>query len=125
MSNNRISPSNKIVQRVSAGVMELGLVFSMVLFPVASFASTATYQTQSSPAAVTIPGGGSVDLTVRGFCLNYGKPFPTGQMSAAGLAADNLRSALNYSIGKGYTDSNARQVELGIWYLVDNTWHVT
>jgi len=57
--------------------------------------------------------------------MDFGKPFPTGDTSPNGLAPDNVRAALNYSMGKGYTDNNAAQVELAIWYLRDNTWHNT
>ena len=126
MANNSARPGNRVVQQASALVMGLGLVMSTVLFPVASFASTGTYQA-TSPInnPVTIPAGGTVSLTIRGFCLEYGKPFPTGSMTVKGLAPDKVREALYYSIQKGYTDSNARQVELGIWNIQDNTWHAT
>jgi len=60
---------------------------------------------------------------VRGFCLDFGKPFPTGEMTGQGLADANIRSALNYAIQKGYTNGNAQQVEQAIWNLRDNTWH--
>jgi hypothetical protein len=79
-------------------------------------------QTQA-PRTITIAAGATATLTARGFCLDFGKPFPTQEMSPRSLAADRIRGALNYSIQKGYTEGNAPQVQLAVWYLRDNTWH--
>lgn len=81
------------------------------------------YQDQQQALRVfTVPAGGTATLTVRGFCLDYGKPFPTGPVTVKGVEDGRPRAALNYSIQKGYTDNNASQVQLAIWYLRDNTW---
>jgi LPXTG-motif cell wall-anchored protein len=84
-------------------------------------ASNGVYQAQQL-RSVTIPAGGSATLTVRGFCLEFGEPFPTGDTTARGAAVDRVRSALNYAVQRGYTEGNAAQVQLAIWYLSDNTW---
>src|SRR5215210_1018193 len=106
----------------SALLFGLGLTFSVALSPTVMSASTA-YQTQPGPSVVTIPAGGTATLTARGFCLDFGKPFPTGDTTARTLTTDRIRAALNYSIQKGYTEGNAQQVQLAVWYLRDNTWH--
>jgi hypothetical protein len=85
--------------------------------------SLASPPAQIAPQSVAIPAGGTVTIKVRGFCLVFGRPFPTGNMSINGLASDVTRNALTYAIQKGYTDSNAAQVQEAIWYLQDNTWH--
>jgi LPXTG-motif cell wall-anchored protein len=89
----------------------------------AASAKSNSYQAGQAPTVLTIAGGASASITVRGFCLDFGKPFPTGEMTARGLAADNVRAALNYSMQKGYTEGNAPQVQVAVWYLRDNTWH--
>src|SRR6476660_7502864 len=108
---------------VAALALVAGLIFGLALLaPGMASARSGTAQAQS-PTVLTIPAGGSATLTVRGFCLDYGKPFPTQETLATKLADDKIRAALNYSIGKGYTEGNPQQVELAIWYLRDNTWH--
>ncbi len=71
----------------------------------------------------SVPANGAVTLKARGFCLDFGKTFPTGSMSPLGAGKSNLVGALNYAVQKGYTESNAQQVQLAVWYLRDNTWH--
>jgi len=78
---------------------------------------------QQAPRTVTIAAGATATLTARGFCLDFGKPFPTQETTSRALAADRIRAALNYSIQKGYTEGNPQQVQLAVWYLRDNTWH--
>ena len=107
----------------SAGpvTLALGLMLSLFVSPILASASV-SQQTQA-PRTVTIAAGATATLTVRGFCLDFGKPFPTQDMAAKNLAADKIRAALNYSIQKGYTEGNPQQVELAVWYLRDNIWH--
>ncbi|HUP27889.1 MAG TPA: hypothetical protein VM409_05590 [Chloroflexia bacterium] len=100
----------------------MGLIFSFLLSPVLASANVVR-QTNQTPRSITIAAGASATLTARGFCLDFGKPFPTQDMTARNLAVDKIRAALNYSIQKGYTDGNPQQVELAVWYLRDNTWH--
>jgi hypothetical protein len=71
---------------------------------------------------VTIPANGEATLTVRGFCLDYGEPFPTGDTNVSGLADERIRAALNYAITAGHTEGNPQQTELAIWFLRDGQW---
>jgi len=116
--------STRAARGASALTLALGLFLSLIAFPVASSASTRLYQA-TTPATITVPAGGTATITARGFCLDFGKTFPTGSISATTLVPDNVRAALNYSIQKGYTDTDAQQVQLAIWYLRDNTWHAS
>ena len=112
------------IRGASALTMATAMVFAAVAAPAVTRAGSATAPLGKASDPITIPAGGTATLNVRGFCLDYGKPFPTGDTAPTGLAAANVQGALNYSIDKGYTDNNAAQVELAVWYLRDNTWHV-
>ena len=107
---------SRLMLALSLGV---GAIVSVEPATASEAHASAHYQT---PRSITIPGGGTATLTVRGFCLNFGLPFPTTDMAPRSLAADNVRAALNYSVQRGYTDGNPQQVQLAIWYLRDNTW---
>lgn len=84
--------------------------------------ASSAYQAQV-PRVIVVPAHGTVSIKARGFCLDFSKDFPTGDMSATGLGADEVRNALNYAIEKGYADTNAQQVQIAIWFLRDGTWH--
>jgi len=102
----------------------LGLALILATGPLNTLASTLSPSGQGQALnPVTVAAGATVNLTVRGFCLDFGKPFPTDNTTTKGLADDNVRAALNYSIQKGYTEGNPAQVELAVWFLRDNTWH--
>jgi hypothetical protein len=75
-----------------------------------------------APASITIPANGSVTIQVRGFCLDFGEPFPTVPTNASGPADAKIRQALNYAVSKGYTEGNPEQVQQAIWFLRDNQW---
>jgi len=115
----------RAAQLFAAVLLSVGLVASLTLSAVPGNASTLRQQVQPPPSVITIPAGGTATLIARGFCLDFGKPFPTGDMTTRVLAVDKIRAALNYSIQKGYTEGNAQQVQLAIWYLRDNTWHAS
>ena len=102
----------------------LGLALILATGPLNTLASTLAPSGQGQALnPVTIAAGATADLTVRGFCLDFGKPFPTDNTTTKGLADDKIRAALNYSIQKGYTEGNPAQVELAVWFLRDSTWH--
>ena len=71
---------------------------------------------------VTIPAGGTATLHVRGFCLDFGKPFPASSGVPSTTADAKIRAALNYAVQKGYDNSDARQVQEAIWYLATGAW---
>src|SRR5436190_8531993 len=70
-----------------AFALGFGLVLSLALAPGGASATGGSYQAPQ-PNVVSIPAGGSATLQVRGFCLDFGKPFPTGDAQAKGLADD-------------------------------------
>jgi hypothetical protein len=105
----------------AAAMLGLTLVAGLFAAPTATQAAP-TYKVEP-PHVVSIPANGTMTLKARGFCMDFGKPFPTGAMAPNGLAAANIRGALTYAIDKGYADGNAQQVQLAIWNLRDNTWH--
>src|SRR5947209_4695726 len=121
--------SNRHHQRLggalwSAVSMTLGLALVLSIGPLTTMAGTLAPPGQGQALnPVTIAAGGTANLTVRGFCMDFGKPFPTDNTTTNGLADDKIRAALNYSIQKGYTEGNPAQVELAVWFLRDNTWH--
>jgi hypothetical protein len=100
------------------------LLLGVVVAPALSRASTMQQGQGQGPRTVTIPPNGSVMLKVRGFCLDFGEPFPTGQTGASGLADAKIRQALNYAIGKGYTEGNPDDVQNAIWFLRDGQWRI-
>src|SRR4051812_20468877 len=100
------------------------VLVAALLISLGSGAASVGAQTGPSPSdtsLLTIPAGQTAQLQVRGFCLDFGKTFPTGAVSPNALAKPELRAALNYAIQKGYVDSNPRQVEQAIWFLSDGT----
>jgi hypothetical protein len=97
--------------------------FLLAAFSLITSTSQAAPVSQAQPQSISIPAGETVSIKVRGFCLDFGKPFPTGATSLDGLATDELRQALSYALQKGYTDNNAAQVQEALWFMRDNTWH--
>jgi hypothetical protein len=90
--------------------------------------TSATAVAQPLPQAtsgqpITIAAGQSATLQVRGFCLDFGKLFPSQSNAPTGLAPDQARAALNYAVSKGYDTSDPRQVQEAIWFLVSGEWH--
>ncbi len=122
MFQNRFSfPGRASWGHVALGIA-LALTSNLTLPALIASASGPVYQTET-PRSLSIPAGGTATLKVRGFCLQFGKPFPTQPTAINGLANDKMRAALNYAIQKGYTEQNPEQAELAVWYLGDNTWH--
>jgi LPXTG-motif cell wall-anchored protein len=113
-------------QKVSLNILAvtmLGLSLIAGLFVAPGNTQAAPAYQAAAVKVTTVPANGTTTLTARGFCMAFGKPFPTGTMGVNGLASTKVQNALNYSIGKGYAAGNAEQVQLAIWYLQDNTWH--
>lgn len=101
------------------------LALAALLFSLGISAAGAWAQTPagSDASVLTIPAGQTAQVQVRGFCLDYGKQFPSGVVSPKELSTPELRAALNYAIQKGYVDSNPGQVQEALWFLSDGTWH--
>lgn len=114
------TPLRRLTSIALTSLLATVLLAAFSALPSISLASSTA---QAGPQPMTIPAGGTASIKVRGFCLAFGKPFPTGGTSLNSLATDNVRQALYYALQKGYTDSNAAQVQEAIWYLQDNTWH--
>ncbi|HKP54723.1 MAG TPA: hypothetical protein VJ183_18965 [Chloroflexia bacterium] len=118
MNEQRNARSGK---RARVMTLSIALMFGLLIAP--HVGSAGSVQQAQGPRSVTIPAGGSVLLQVRGFCLDFGKPFPTGEMSAKGLADGKIRAALDYAINKGYAENNPQQTELAVWFMRDGIWH--
>ena len=68
---------------------------------------------------VKLAPGETISVPVRGFCMNYGRPFPSATLQAADLADGKVRAAVAYARQKGYVESDPLQVQLAVWYLLD------
>lgn len=89
------------------------IVLALALVPISLSAQTTTPGTGTGAS-------GTGGTTINVFCLDFGKKFPEGQsIKAQGLADDKVRGALQYSLGKGYIQSNPYQVQLAVWNIVD------
>ncbi len=59
-------------------------------------------------------------MAVDGNCLNYGLPFPGASLKLTGLADDKVRTAIAYSLAKGYhTADGLSPTQQAIWYFTD------
>jgi hypothetical protein len=114
------TPGNTLALKSTRVATLIMMIFSFLAVPMLSRADT--MKQSQAPRTITIAAGGSATITVRGFCLDYGKPFPTEQTAAKGLADAKIRQALNYSINRGYTEGNPLQVEQAIWFLRGGQW---
>jgi len=108
-----------------AGVSLLLLAALFFTLGLSSTAAVAKPLDQQSGQTVTIAAGQSTTLQVRGFCIDPGKAFPTGISTPDSLATDAVRAGLNYAVGKGYDQSNPRQVQEAVWFLQTGTWQST
>ncbi len=87
--------------------------------PVAFTLPEAAPSPYPAPYVITLAPGETATLPVRGFCLNYGKPFPGVGLQGADLAPVPVRAAVAYALQKGYVDSDPLQVQLAIWTLIE------
>jgi len=112
--------------RKFAGVSLLTLAALLFVFGLTSATAMAQPLPQATGGQVlTIAAGQSASVQVRGFCLDFGKPFPSQSSAPTGLAPDQARAALNYAVSKGYDTSDPAQVQEAIWFLVSGEWHRT
>lgn len=106
-----------------AGVMLLALAAVLFSLGLTSIPAIAEPDSQAGGQVLTIPAGQTAVLQVRGFCLDLGKPFPTGFAAPSALASDQIRAALNYAVSKDYVSSDIRQVQEAIWFLSNGKWN--
>jgi hypothetical protein len=112
--------------RKFAGVSLLTLAALLSVFSFTSATAVAQPLPQATGGQVlTIAAGQSASVQVRGFCLDFGKPFPSQSSAPTSLAPDQARAALNYAVSKGYDTSDPAQVQEAIWFLVSGEWHRT
>ncbi|HEX6607423.1 MAG TPA: hypothetical protein VF276_10965 [Chloroflexia bacterium] len=110
--------------RQLAGVSLLTLAALLFVSGFTSAAAVAQPLPQATGGqTITIAAGQSATLQVRGFCLDFGKLFPSQSNAPTGLAPDQVRAALNYAVSKGYDTSDPRQVQEAIWFLASGAWH--
>jgi len=76
-----------------ASSLGIGLAMSLLMWTFVASASPTGQGQALNP--LTIPAGGTANLTVRGFCMDFGKPFPVDNTAPKGLADDKIRAALN------------------------------
>jgi hypothetical protein len=110
-------------RQMAALSLAIALILGLLAIPLIGSASGVRQSQRNGPRSMIIPAGGTVTLQVRGFCLDFGKPFPTGEMRADGIADNKLRAALSYAVNAGQAEKNPQQVELAVWFLRDNAWH--
>ena len=99
-----------------ATIMTVLLFTVMFLMP--GYAQASALE-DMAPLVVTVPGGGSVDIAVNGFCLNRGAPFPGATLNFEEGAPDSVQAAIGYSLEKDYVSSNLYGVQLAVWSLVN------
>ncbi len=90
----------------------LGIVFFLALTSAQAWAQSAGFE-------VTVPAGGTVELPVEGYCMDYGKPFPSRELVPLNPAPPEIRALLEYAYAKGYTDRFPHQVQRAVWYFTD------
>ena len=67
------------------------------------------------PLVITLPPKATAEVSVNGFCLNRGFPFPSDTLTTLGLAPDAVRSAIVYAIDQNYIRSDLYGAQLAIW----------
>ncbi len=72
-----------------------------------------------SGVTVSIPPSGSVAVPVEGFCMDYGKPFPSSKLAPVGLAPAEVRAIERYAAARGYNKSHPYQVQRAVWYFTN------
>lgn len=73
----------------------------------------------SSPFVVTIPAGALAEISVNGFCLNRGLPFPGDTLGFQELAPPEIRRALSYVLDKQHQENDLFAAQLALWHLAN------
>ena len=93
----------KLFTRIAAA---LAVLAAMIGVPAVV---SSAFLAEERTLVVTLPPRARVDVTINGFCLNRGLPFPGSQLVLSDFAPDSARSALGYAIDQGLTKSNNYQ----------------
>ena len=73
-------------------------------------------QNANANQAFTVAPGGKVTIDFESFCIDYGKKFPDQVgLPPSGVADPAVVGVLNNALAKGYTSSNAKEVQFAIW----------
>jgi len=67
------------------------------------------------PLVVTLPPNAVVEVSVNGFCLDRGFPFPGTRLSLIGYAPDAVRSSIVYAMDKNYIRTDLYGTQLAVW----------
>ena len=108
------SQNNKIFLRL---LLSLALILSIL--PTISAPAFAAPLQQSQPIVVTLPPNGTASVSVNGFCLNCGLPFPGATLNFSAAAPDNVQAVIAYALEQGLVSSNVYGVQLAIWNLAN------
>ena len=79
----------------------------------------------ASTNVVTLAAGQSASIPANFWCLDFGKPFPTGITGPSGVAPAKVVSVLEVAKEQGTIDSDPYQTQLAVWYASDGIWHDT
>lgn len=94
----------------------LWLIAWLVIPPAAALSAGAALP----PYIVSIPPRGTVQVAIRGHCLNYGLPFPGRELKASALADDPIRAAILYSLAQDYySPAELYQTQWAIWHFTN------
>ncbi|WP_293170361.1 hypothetical protein, partial [Oceanithermus sp.] len=104
--------------RTLKGVAAATLQALFLMAAIAAF-GVPPVQAAESGVTVTLPAAGSVEVPVEGFCMNYGKPFPSAKLAPVGLAPAEVRAIERYAAARGYNKTQPYQVQRAIWYFTD------
>jgi hypothetical protein len=112
--------ANRRWYRVLSSLGAAIIMLVMGLLPAAAQTTTSAPMTDLKPYLVSVPPRGTVTVAVDGNCLNYGLPFPGAALKLTGLADDKIRTAIAYSLAKGYhTAEGLPQAQQAVWYFTD------
>ena len=72
-----------------------------------------------APLVITLPARARAELSVGGFCLNRGLPFPGETLNFSEAAPDEVQAAIGYALDQGLKKEDLYGYQLGIWSLVN------
>ena len=78
-----------------------------------------TNENSGEPLVVVLPPHASAEISVNGFCLNRGLPFPSDELTLTTPAEDNIRTAIAYAVDQGLERRDLYGLQLGIWAIAN------